>query len=484
MENPVDSEKGNDRRCVFFGFGSVAQTSVSLIIDLLSDQNISEYLIIDQHKPTKEQLGLFDYKKQLNPIPITVLQRRFEPDTLVDDVRALIQDRDMVFDLTSALNTVDVMLTIGKEKKNVVYINACIEEWEEGVDKELIAKTQYELYQRIHTKKEEINKENCTMVVDAGANPGAVTHFAVMGLYGMAQSAIDRKVADADLIASLLKQNKIPELATVLKVEVVHISELEELVPANPEYWKDRTTSSWAVDSFHEEWFVNAEVSVGSDDNIGETEDDLKKALGKDGQYENVINALPETKQTPFPMHMHSVIGKKTKYVGRLVRHPETMEISSLFWDKRTDHRVTCAFVYKPSEVTLSNLGNPKWASLPKELLNETTAGPLQGQEAMGATLISSRIDIPARWYGSIVTCEESRRVQCPTNPTALQVAAGAVAHMVLACRHPDMGVVMPHDFESRETMEIMKPYLGTIVDEDVTVSLPTKWSELLADDL
>lgn len=468
------------RRCVFFGFGTVAKSCVPLVIDMLSEE-ISSFLIVDQYEPSEENLAVF---KTRSSIPVNVHKHKFDPEFLVRDISSLIKDNDMVFDLTNMLDTVTVMLTVAR-KKNILYVNACIEEWDEGVDKDNIAKTLYELYDKVYSKKDEINKNNCTLVCDAGANPGASTHFAVMALYGMAKSAIERRVHDADLITSLLAQNNIPELATALGVEVIHVSELEQISPSNPEYWKNKTISTWALDSFLEEWFFQGEAAVGSEDDIGK-EDECKRRCKeqKRGKYEFVEASHPPAVQIPFPIHMNSVIGNKTKYVGRVIRHPETMEISSLFWDKKTNHTVTCVFVYRPSAITLGSFDNPRWEHMPREILSERTGGPLKGQENMGITLISSREDIPARWYGSSLTCEEARRVKCTTSPTILQVAAGVVGHMVMASRHAHRGLVMPHDFDSREMVGIMAPYLGSIIDEDVEVRLPTKWSELLADSL
>ena len=99
----------------------------------------------------------------------------------------------------------------------------------------------------------------------------------------------------------------------------------------------------------------------------------------------------------------------------------------------------------------------------------------------MGATLISSRKDIPPRWFGSIVTCEQEREIGAKSNPTTLQVAAGIISHLLLSLEEPEKGLCMPHDFDSEKIMELASPFLGTIVDVSLPFRLPTKWNELIS---
>ena len=99
----------------------------------------------------------------------------------------------------------------------------------------------------------------------------------------------------------------------------------------------------------------------------------------------------------------------------------------------------------------------------------------------MGATLISSREDIPPRWFGSVVSCEQEREVGCQSNPTTLQVAAGIISHLLVALDNPEKGLCMPHDFDSEKILELARPFLGTIVDKNLPFRLPSSWGELLS---
>ena len=64
-------------------------------------------------------------------------------------------------------------------------------------------------------------------------------------------------------------------------------------------------------------------------------------------------------------------------FTGKVVRHPETMEISRIF---STDQHVpTVAFVYHPSRLPRQNLEDKDWKKLPTKIIDESTGGPLKG---------------------------------------------------------------------------------------------------------
>ena len=139
------------------------------------------------------------------------------------------------------------------------------------------------------------------------------------------------------------------------------------------------------------------------------------------------------------------------------------------------------AFVYHPSRLPRQDLEQKNWKELPSKIIDESTGGPLSGSETMGATLISSRKDIPPRWFGSIVSCEQEREIGCNSNPTTLQVAAGIISHLLLSLEEPEKGLCMPHEFDSEKILELAKPFLGTIVDKSLPFRLSTKWNELIS---
>ena len=58
----------------------------------------------------------------------------------------------------------------------------------------------------------------------------------------------------------------------------------------------------------------------------------------------------------------------------------------------------------------------------------------------------------------------EARRHVSYTNATCLQVAAGALAAMIWAIRHPHEGLREADQLDFRECLDVARPYLGTLV--------------------
>lgn len=99
----------------------------------------------------------------------------------------------------------------------------------------------------------------------------------------------------------------------------------------------------------------------------------------------------------------------KAIFTGKVVMHPETLEIAKIF--STANHNPTVAFIYHPSKLPRKIIEEKNWKKLPHKIFDESNSGPLKGKETMGATLISSRDDIPLRWFGSVVTCEQEREI-------------------------------------------------------------------------
>ena len=224
-----------------------------------------------------------------------------------------------------------------------------------------------------------------------------------------------------------------------MKIDVIHISEIEQIEPNNQSNLSGFMTNSWCVSSFLDEWHANAEVSVGTHD---------KKALSK-REYTEIPLSNPPVVRCPYPLYMKTASPIKI-FTGKVVMHPETLEISKIF--STTTHSPTVAFIYHPSRLPRQILEGKEWKKLPRKVFDESNAGPLTGSETMGATLISSRDDIPPRWFGSIVTCEQEREIGANSNPTILQVAAGIISHLVLLLENPQFplhfsGIDVPDGF-------------------------------------
>ena len=443
------------RRCVILGFGGVAKSSIPLIIN--HKIPISEFIVVDRIKISENEIKTFFGNEKVN-----IINEDYHYEEIYNKMKMLFQDNDIVLDFFGCTESLEIIKACNT-KNNIIYLNCSLEEY---LDRPY--PTQYALYKTMYDYREK-NKFNGTAVIDAGANPGLVTHFSILGIYHMARDAVKNKVKDYEKIEELLKKKDLPGLAEILEIDAIHISELEDMIMDNPdEFIKGYTVNSWCIKSFHEEWNIESEVSIGTKD---------VESLTKPG-FNKIPDSIPDSTTVPYPTYLFTA-SPKGKFTGRSVRHPETMEISYIFTNK--NHVPTVSFVYHPSDISLKSLEPKDWEKLPTKLFTELNCNPLKGSETMGATLITSRKDIKSRWYGSVLSCEESRRVGCLLNPTTLQVAAGVISHLMIALNSPNKGICMPHDFDSYEIMKIAGPYLGDIVDQDLDFELSPKWEDLLS---
>ena len=448
MEKP----KEINRRCVILGFGGVAKPVCYIFAKRYP---MREYILIDKRRITDEQIKIFGDK------PVSRLEFHIKPEDLFDTMNYILKDGDIVCDFFGCNETIDIIHACHL-KKGIVYLNASMEE---NILKPY--PTQNALYQALFEFKKKYNP-TFTGCIDAGANPGMITHFTILGIYSMAKEAIKNKIANYEEIKSYLEKKDLAKLAQIMQVDVIHISELEQIEPKDENKFKGIVTNTWCIDSFHDEWFDKAEVSMGTHD---------IKDLSQEN-YFKIPMSEPPTVKCPYPLYMKTASPNKI-FTGKVVMHPETIEISKIFSNE--EHIPTVAFVYHPSRIPRQILENKDWKELPSIIMDESTGGPLSGSETMGATLISSRKDIMPRWFGSVVTCEQEREIGCNSNPTTLQVAAGVISHLLLALEEPERGLCMPHEFDSEKILQLAKPYLGTIVDINLPFRLPTKWGELLS---
>ena len=448
----MEKAKEINRRCVILGFGGVAKP-VSYIF--ATRYSMREYILIDKRRITDEQIKIFGDK------PVSRLEFNIKPEDLFDTINYILKDNDIVCDFFGCNETIDILRACHL-KKGIVYINASMEE---NILKPY--PTQNALYQAFFEFKKKF-KPTFTGCIDAGANPGMITHFAILGIFSMAKEAIKNKITNYEEIQFYLDKKDLAKLAQIMQVDVIHISELEQIEPKDENKFKGFVTNTWCIDSFLDEWFDKAEVSIGTHD---------IKDLSQEN-YFKIPMSEPPTVKCPYPLYMKTASPNKI-FTGKVVMHPETEEISKIFSNE--EHIPTVAFVYHPSKLPRQNLENKDWRELPQIIMDESTGGPLSGSETMGATLISSRKDIMPRWFGSVVTCEQEREIGSNSNPTTLQVAAGVISHLLLALEEPERGLCMPHEFDSEKILQLAKPFLGTVIDINLPFRLPTKWGELLS---
>ena len=442
--------KTENRRVIIFGYGPVSRTLIPVLDENLK---VKEYIIYD-----KQDANENDIKTLIKSnTSINYIQKQFHTANFTNEVLNILQENDIIFDLFSRHSTISI-IKAASQVKNILYFNAGIEE--ESDDSGACKDTEV-LFN--YTK---FNKPIQTMVIGCGANPGMITHFAKLAIFHMAEEVINKNIFNNnDELKNLLKSKNLSALAEKLEIETVHVSELETNEVNDEKLVENFATNSWSIDTFIQECIINGEVSLNNEDIEYFNKNNLKY---EKYDYFKYMYSTPSNIyiKTAYPFGI---------FTGKVTTHEEVVELSNLL--SNNNHNVTCAFVYHPSRLGRKTLKFNQ--NKPQKLFTEENCGPLKGFEIMGATVISKNKKITARWYGSIVSCEESRNVGCKTNPTTLQVAAGLYSHLLYALDHTSMGIVQPNVFDSDKIMEYAKPYLGTIYDINLPFDISYKWEDL-----
>ena len=126
-------------------------------------------------------------------------------------------------------------------------------------------------------------------------------------------------------------------------------------------------------------------------------------------------------------------------------------------------YRPTVHYAYHPCDDTVLSIHEivgKNWQPQSKRrIIRDEIVG---GMDELGVLLMGNAKGV--YWYGSRLSIEEARKLAPFNNATSLQVAAGVLAGVVWALRHPHANVVEPDDIDHEMVLTIAKPYLGEMV--------------------
>jgi homospermidine synthase len=119
-------------------------------------------------------------------------------------------------------------------------------------------------------------------------------------------------------------------------------------------------------------------------------------------------------------------------------------------------------YAYHPCDdalLSLHELAAHEWQMQPNQRLlrDDITSG----RDELGVLLMGS---FGAYWYGSMLSCDEARRLAVANSATTLQVAAGVLAGLAWVLRHPERGIVEPDEMDFAEVLAVARPYLGPMM--------------------
>jgi len=353
----------------------------------------------------------------------------------------------------------------------VLYVNTSIEVWDPyaGIGKK--TPPERTLYVRHLALRKMIagwqDPKGPTAVLDHGANPGLVSHFTKQALADIAGRLLAEGRARGprrERIADALGQRAWNQLAMLLGVKTIHISERDTQISDQPKR-ENEFVNTWSIEGLFEEGTSPAEMGWGTHEKRlpprawrHQSGPKNQICLGSWGLNTRLRSWVP-----------------CGEIVGFVIRHGEAFTISdrlTVWKGKKAVYRPTVHYVYCLCDAAIASLHelqmrNYRLQERLRIMGDEITAG----RDELGCLLMGH--DYKSWWIGSLLDIQEARKLVPHQNATTLQVACSAVAACLWMIRNPRMGVCVPDDLPHEEILRDARPYLGPMVSQ------PADWTPL-----
>lgn len=423
-----------------------------------------------------EQLRILDFVDNRHRVAdliakgVVYEQERITPENLDAILSARVGSGDMLLDLAWNIDC-NVILQWCRDH-NVRYLNTSVEVWDPYYDMAITDPRDRTLYVRHMKMRRMINSwgdnKGASAVVEHGANPGLVSHFAKQALTEIATKILqDGRAGDRKQgLESALASRAYNELAHLTGTKVIHISERDTQITDRPKEVNE-FVNTWSVEGFYEEGVAPAEMGWGTHE----------KRMPN--------NALAHTGEGPGNQICISKPGMLTwvrswvpcgEIRGMVIRHGEAFTMSDhlTVWDGHgnANYRPTVHYAYCPSDVgvlSVHELLMRDWEMQPRQrILNDEI---ISGRDELGVLLLGH--DYTGWWTGSLLSIDEARAALPHQSATTLQVAASIVGAVTWMIDNPKEGVRVPDDLPWEDVLKVATPYLGSMH------SGPTDWTPL-----
>lgn len=424
-----------DGKLLILGCGSVAQCVLAILFDLINIDP-SHIDVIDTsnqlHRIKKAiDRGVHYHSKKITRENYHLVLSQF------------LSKGDFLLDLAVEIDTLDLLKWCHDHE--VLFVNTSIEVWD-GVEKldkkDLREQTLYLRHLKLQEMMDGWKNKGLTAIVEHGANPGLVSHFA--------------KQALLDIAKSLNRKSDLPfnELADSLGVKVIHVSEIDTQVSKIPKA-PGEFVNTWSCDGFIEEAMAPAELGWGIHEkklpHLG-----LEHEVGKKHQI--------LLKSRGLQSKVHSWVPSGT-ITGMVVRHGEAYSLCeslSFYNGDRLIYRPTVHYAYLPCQDAQDSLSELVESNFkPQKKKRIMTDEIVDGKDELGCLLMG---DFGAWWIGTILDIHEARKLAPNQNATTVQVAIGVISALIYAIEDPNLGVCMPDDLDHERILKIAKPYLGKFI--------------------
>ncbi|MDR3624289.1 MAG: saccharopine dehydrogenase NADP-binding domain-containing protein [Chlamydiales bacterium] len=435
---------------LIIGCGSVAQCVLPLLFKHISinPSQITVLDCLDKKNTIQDSLN-----KGVNYVQSQVTKENYQAL-----LSSYLSKGDLLLDLSVGIDTCALIQWC--HEQDILFVNTSIEIW--GKDDITHIKNFHEqsLYLR-HIKLEQMIKtwkhSGPTAIIEHGANPGLVSHFAKQALLDIAKELLQTKMNPSKkaLLEKALQEKDFALLAQVENVKVIHISEKDTQISSIPKASYE-FINTWSCDGLIEEGAAPAEVGFGTHEEAL-PEHGLEHTTGLKHQILLKTRGCNSFVRSWVP---------SGPIIGMIIRHGESYTLCkklSVYENGKAIYRPTVHYAYQlcnDAVTSLQDLEKTNWKSTPKtRILNDEI---ISGHDELGCLLMGH--DFDSWWIGSILDIDAARKLVPHQSATTVQVAIGVVAAMVFAITHPRLGFCVPDDLDHEFILTIAKPYLGTFL--------------------
>jgi homospermidine synthase len=429
-------------RIVMLGCGLIGQAILPLILRHISivPGNVRIITADERGRAVAQK-----YEVSFSIAPLTQANYR---SVLTPALRA----GDFLLNLSSDVASCELLELCGE--LGVLYLDTCIDSWKSEVYDSSLTVSQRSLYalrEKALAYRARCAQAHPAAVLAHGANPGLVSHFVKQALWN---------IATEQLAAAVKPQNRAQwaALSRDLGIKVIHIAERDTQI-SSARKMPGEFVNTWSIDGLVGEAMQPAELGWGSHERHFPS-DGARHAYGdQSGIYLNRPGAAVKVR-TWLPL--------AGPQIGFLITHNEAMSIASYLTigsGAEPDYRPTVHYAYHPSDdavLSLYEFQERNWQL--QETLRPVNDCLVSGIDELGVLLIGNQRGV--YWFGSRLSVDQARALAPHNSATSMQVAAGTLAGMIWAMRHPEAGIVEAEEMDFEEVLAIALPYLGEMAGE------------------
>jgi homospermidine synthase len=433
-------------KVLIIGYGAVSKCTLLLLLKHVKIplKNITVIDIEDKSKQLRKYTakGLRFFKRKVSPENMDTILTKY------------LCRGGLLIDLAWNIDCCEIVKWCHDHE--VLYVNTSVEVWDSFGER--FSTTPYEksLYFRQMRLREMTKdwKDATTFIVDHGANPGLISHFAKQGLMDIAKRMLkDGKSKDPERLRRLIEAKTFPELAQEVGIKVIHCSERDTQISNKPKA-VDEFVGTWSIEGLREEGTAPAEMGWG-------THEKELPALA------TIPSVGPQNQIMLSQMGMNTWVRSwipNQEIIGMVIRHGEAFGLSdkwTLWKDGKAIYRPTVHYAYMPCDATIASLHELRCRNyeMQSTLRIMDDREIVSGGDTLGALLMGHPYG--SWWCGSILSVDEARKLAPGQNATTIQVALGVIAAVMWMIENPKMGFCLPDDLPHEFVLKIAKPYLG-----------------------